>query len=432
MDTHVSELHVDNMEPGSLEERICFQCPRAEELGCTKTFTSKQYAGDHAKQVHDNVRHPCPRAEEFGCEATFSLKSNARTHAKRVHGRFTYSCPRAEEFDCDKRFTSKHGAEMHAKSAHEKVTYVCPVEACVREFTRQANLEKHVRTSHVEKPTPTRKGIDCPRRDDLQCLKTFASPRSAPDHAKLVHGTVEVACPLAEETLCLKKFASKSRAKRHADRVHVDQSTRKRFSCPRAQEENCADSFASPSSARKHAKKQHGEVEADESFIAAWPSLLPHVPLLDESGKRIPGWDKLPEPSVLDNVFACPHLGCSNTNSGSRKVKKHYVAEHMGARWPCKYVEILGCSRIFSSKAAAVHHSEGHIPKICQYDRCLAHVQGRKMVPGTSSCHYRLHVQRGHFQEGECTPLEVRTNERTNEHHLMGTTGLESTLYSGY
>lgn len=376
MDTHVSELHIDNMEPRSLEERVSFPCLRAEEVGCPKTFSSKGNAEKHAKGAHDEIRYPCPYAEEF---------------------------------DCDRTFSSKQNAEKHAREKHDEVKYACAVEGCDSVFTRKVSAEQHAKTAHVEKPT--RKGIACPLRDDLGCFRMFSSPQRASKHVKAMHHKVkDVPCPFAEEEGCTKKF-TKSHAKQHAESVHVGEPT---YPCPPGK---CDKMFKTPTTARIHAKKQHGVVEADKTFIAAWPKILPHMPLLDESGKQIPAWDKLPEPSVLDNRFTCPHPGCSKTNPDIGKIRNHYLSKHMRVRWPCKYVETLGCDQTFSSKGSAESHAKRHFPTrywfICQFDRCLVHVQGRKISEPNSITHYKMHVQRGHFQKGECLPLKVRNNERT-------------------
>jgi hypothetical protein len=351
---------------------------------------------------------------------------------KSIHGKVRHPCP---DPNCDKTFATPESAKQHARALHEKVKYACPVEGCDSVFTQKTDAERHVQRAHVE--NPTRKGIACPRRDEVGCLRVFSSKRAASQHAKALHDKVkDVSCPFAEEEGCLEKFSTKGDAKKHAEKAHVDESTRKYFSCPLAQEENCDKLFKTPSGARQHAKRKHGVVEADKTFIAAWPWLLPHVPLLDESGKQIPGWDKLPEPSVVDNWFVCPHPGCSKTTPALRQIRDHYLSKHMRARWPCKYVETLGCDKTFSSKKIAENHSNWHFPTkywfICQFDRCLVHVQGRKLSASRSTAHYKMHVQRGHFQEGEWPPLKVRNYERTNEHHLMETTGLQFALWWGF
>jgi hypothetical protein len=428
MDTHVSELQVENMEPRSLEERISFPCPRAKEVGCTKTFSTKGNAEKHAKSAHDEIRHPCPRAKEVGCTMTFSTPDNAKRHAKRAHGDVNtrYPCPYAKDLNCDMTFSTPDNAKQHAMVVHENAKYACPVEGCASTFGRKSDLEKHIKRTHGD-----RKGIACPRGDEVGCLRVFCSKRAASQHAKAVHDKAkDVPCPFAEEKGCLEKFMSKGEAKIHADSVHLDEPT---YPCPRAQEENCDKMFRRPSSARLHAKRKHGKVEAEKTFIAAWPKILPHIPLLDATGKQIPGWDKLPEPPVLDNRFACPHPGCNTTNPDIGQIRYHYLSKHMGARWPCKYVETLGCDKTFSSRGRAQDHANWHFPPkywfICQFDRCLVHVQGRKLAWGASRTHYKMHVRRGHFQDGECLPLKVRNNERTNEHHLMGTIGLQFTLW---
>lgn len=177
----------------------------------------------------------------------------------------------------------------------------------------------------------------------------------------------------------------------------------------------------------------HGKFEPDETFIAAWPRISRYTPLEDVDGNRIPGWDKLPKPSFLNGRWTCPDLGCSTIRATRFALEYHYLAIHMRARWPCEHAESFNCDKMFSSIRAAKQHADEHIPKcrwVCQYNRCLSQMQGRKQSRVGALAHYKAHVRQGHFQEGECQPLKVRNNEGTNEHQLMGTTGLEFALRS--
>lgn len=118
--------------------------------------------------------------------------------------------------------------------------------------------------------------------------------------------------------------------------------------------------------------------------------------------------------------WICPELGCSTTYLTYFNLKKHYLAVHMRARWPREYAETFGCDETFPSIYDAKQHVNKHYPKprwLCQFDRCFSQIQGRKQTQVAASAHYKKHVQRGHFQEGECKPLKVCNNERTNEHY---------------
>lgn len=228
------------------------------------------------------------------------------------------------------------------------------------------------------------------------------------------------------------EFTDQSNAIRHGRAAHGDKKkpTKREIPCPRANEEDCKKMFLDWAGARAHSKLVHGSPEAGDTFIAAWPT-SPDIPLRDADGERIPGWDKLPTMIFLDSRWVCPDQGCSRTHLDPSKLKNHYLAIHMRARWPCQYAERFSCDKMFSSIYDAKEHADEHYAKsrwVCQYPRCLSQIQGRRQRQVAARAHNNRHVQRGHFKKGECEPLEVRDNERTNEHHLKGITGLEIAL----
>lgn len=118
-----------------------------------------------------------------------------------------------------------------------------------------------------------------------------------------------------------------------------------------------------------------------------------------------------PRASSLERSRSCPDPSCSTTYLTSWGIQNHYLAIHTGARWPCVYAEQSGCDRTSSSIYNAKQHAEDHFPRsrwICQYHRCLAHMQGRRQSKYGTVTHYNMHIQRGHFKDGEYKPFKVR------------------------
>ncbi|KGO65779.1 Zinc finger, C2H2 [Penicillium italicum] len=194
--------------------------------------------------------------------------------------------------------------------------------------------------------------------------------------------------------------------------AHGDKSTPllKPYPCPRAKDDNCPRMFRKRGGAKDHAISQHGKFEPNETYIAAWPRISPDIPLKDVDGNSIPGWGELPKLSILDDKWICPEPGCSKKYMNLLPMKNHYLATHLRARWPCEYATSFHCNRTFSSVYDAKKHADEHIPKpkwMCQYDRCLAQMQGRKLLKFVALSHYNVHIQQGDFREGECQPLKV-------------------------
>jgi hypothetical protein len=351
-------------------------------------FCDKQAAKKHAENVHGDQasrpRFPCPRAEAAKCGRTFSSSGNANKHAKEVHDQVKWPCPLAEEEACDMEFSTKNAASIHAERIHG--------------------------------PKREPKGFPCPRADELNCKRRFTTKQNANRHAEQAHKKTKWPCPSAEEVGCTSQFSDPHNANRHAKSAHGDNNkpTRKVFPCPRAQDEKCVKMFSSPDNARTHSKMAHGKAESDETFIAAWPMISPPTPLRDVDGEKIPGWDKLPQPSFVEGRWTCPHPGCSTTYLTIVGVKNHYLAIHLKARWPCASAKTLGCDRMFSSIYDAKQHADEHFPRckwICTYDRCLAQMQGRKMTRVNALTHYNLHLRRGQFQKGDYKLEKVRNSE---------------------
>ncbi|CAG7970456.1 unnamed protein product [Penicillium nalgiovense] len=401
------------------DKREEFPCPRAEEFECTKTVLRKAEAKEHAESVHDEATWPCPHAEEFNCEGTFPSARIARRHGRQAHkdNPVEWPCPLAQEFHCEQTFSTKYHASSHAEKVHKTPAKLprplAEEKGCNSEFPGQQAANANAANVHGnDGPSSSQgesEGFPCPRAEELHCKKSFGSKSQARTHVESVHDGVEWPCPLAEEKNCTLVFSTKANATEHT-KTHTNKRTRKAFPCPCAQEQKCRRRFSSPATARRHARRQHGKVPDDkETFIVAWPKTSPHIALRDVDGEIIPGWDKLPKPSFLDGRWACPDPGREARFTTIDGAKGHYLGSHMNACWPCRHAEALGCSRVFRSLSGAREHVYEHFRYgwICQKDRCLAHMQGKKMPRGSHSGHHRRHVRRGHFQRGECKPLKV-------------------------
>lgn len=323
----------------------------------------------------------------------------------------TVACPRAKTDNCDKMFVSVGSANEHVRRVHEKRTFDCPRAGCEKKFRSKAAAIKHAERIH-DNPRPRKPGIACPLAKELGCEKTFPSPGNAKRHHDEVHGNVEYSCPTKAETGCKVTFKNKSNVIRHVKNVHGDAP---RFDCPYAKEENCFQTFSTQSNADVHSELVHGKKRPGKDFIPAWPEKSPDIPLRDEDGNIIPGWDNLPKPYFLDGVWNCPEPKCNKTMKTDDAVRRHYLVIHRRARWPCPYRTELGCDKLFWSPNSSREHGDRHCPKfrwVCQYPRCLAHMQGRERNRGGAFNHYKkIHVQRGHCRDGEFLPLKV-SNKR--------------------
>ncbi|KAJ5504103.1 Threonyl/alanyl tRNA synthetase SAD [Penicillium fimorum] len=103
---------------------------------------------------------------------------------------------------------------------------------------------------------------------------------------------------------------------------------------------------------------------------------------------------KPPKLSFVNGKWKCPDPDCSTTWASIWSLKHHYLALHMRASWPCKHAEASNCDQFFTAYEAK-QHAEEHFPKCRKQSRVCA------------LAHYKVHIRRGHFQDGEYTPLEV-------------------------
>jgi uncharacterized Zn-finger protein len=331
-------------------------------------FRSKGNAEEHARSAHKEVRYPCPDPK---CPQVFTCKRYVATHVKRVHPTeepepLQFPCPVAKDYNCPQRFYTTTEAKRHARAVHRKDRIACPYEGCPATFSSTRSAETHAKSVHKGERHP------CPIP---QCGKVFTRKDYIEDHVKRVHKKenprdYEVPCPDAKEFDCDECFWSIEEAKRHSRNAHK----KDRLPCPHAEEENCPRTFDSVGHAKAHASSVHKKFR--------YPCPVPN----------------------------CPKAYC----------KKAYLKEHMERAhptedaWPCPLAEKYDCPKIFSNKHRAIYHAKFHLPDryICQYSKCLSHVQEKKMTLYRIQNHQRIHMKKGHFKEGECPPLHVSDSSR--------------------
>ncbi|KAJ6032015.1 Threonyl/alanyl tRNA synthetase SAD [Penicillium herquei] len=400
--------------------------------GCDKSYGRKDHLKAHIKSNHSGIVYYC-KYRDHGCQLEFTSRKDARSHAK-VHRGTIFICRHPK---CETSFDRKENLDEHVETVHHGAIYFCPYQECDKSYKSQSGYSKHINSKHRGK------AYYCEYHDREGCQRTFTNRRNAKNHANVHIGT-EFACNYPE---CEEKFPRKDNLQNHVNFVHLEKNfpcdhtgcTRvfprfshlehhiesvhfgKRFLCAWSE---CGKEFVNKSGLRMHVDSDHlgktfdcEEHNCGETFRRE-DALRRHFRTV-HLGQRFPC--EYPEcgktyktKAARDNHFDIVHLGkimlcehCGSTFTDSGRLNDHIKSFHTDEIFDCKYREELGCQRQFKTVNQASYHSGTHFPKICQVNRCLVHLQERKMAPGRAQGHYKAHVAAGHYEEGENLPLEV-------------------------
>ena len=197
-----------------------YKCDR-----CGSTFTRLQYLKKHLTGHPDIQLHPCQL-----CQEVFAVPRDLQRHVHRRHGQERrFRCE-----VCPSVFSRQSNLNAHLKTHLSQKPYPC--DQCPAAFARFSTLQIHKGVHSQERPY----------RCD-QCPSTFTNPSGLRRHLTYHSGEKPYVCEL-----CSCRFRTASHLKSHM-RVHSDE---RPYHC-----EQCAATFRHPAALKSH-MFSHSEAKA--------------------------------------------------------------------------------------------------------------------------------------------------------------------------
>ena len=131
-------------------------------------------------------------------------------HQSRTHDMNTFSCEKCGENVVGKETLNNHMRKHN--TAVGKLKQIRKCDVCPYETKDHANLRKHTKRVHSEKPEKVKKSRDC-----TDCGKTFLRKDKFDNHVKVHHKND---APLETCKDCDHKFSKSDDLERHVKTVH--------------------------------------------------------------------------------------------------------------------------------------------------------------------------------------------------------------------
>jgi|ERR1712126_270644 len=221
------------------KEDLDFVLPKRDEA---QEFNSESVKINIKKQLENQEKkekkciHQCSK-----CHKIFRYKSRLKTHMERCLNKGKKEHRKSSELpnyicsDCGRAYVTKDGLDMHHKIIHQKVTKTIICNQCGKDFFKQGDLNKHLRSHEEKRPCP-----DCGKMVSRLDL-----------HILTVHTPDELQKYRCQD--CDKGFFSMKLLKSHRMNVHLKLRPYKcRFGCDMA--------YNDGSNRRQHEKRVHGQL----------------------------------------------------------------------------------------------------------------------------------------------------------------------------
>jgi general transcription factor IIIA len=214
--------------------------------GCNQTFRKKDTLRRHVVSVHEQRKpFPCPDTDSntgFPCSKAFDTAQKLRAHQKTNHDDKRYSCEDCLAFNAiidqaspDTHHTPTYFATFAQLQAHNQEYHPPTCSDCRSTFTTQKQLAAHMELEHDAEPDPAAKAkrrLSCPHTG---CTKSFSKQGNLNVHIRSAHerstnfvcGETEISLPDDEVpvgtaiTACGRSFSSKQVLEDHIRTAHL-------------------------------------------------------------------------------------------------------------------------------------------------------------------------------------------------------------------
>lgn len=310
--------------------------------GCNETFRKHDTLKRHIMTVHENKRpFPCPDLDSAGksCKSGFETAEKLRAHQRAKHDQSRFSCTecleQADELEIfedqvqaqsQAYFTTYAELQLHiaivhpptcslcptilntakelkrhlelvhdvksSEEQHSSTTFSCTYVDCDRSFSKNGNLNVHIKTVHD-------------KRRDFVCGETELSLSEVIGSSGLAGATIEM-----ELEGCGKDFTSKSSLEEHIRTTHLGLDS-KRFERERKRkadlETAALESRELPEQKKRKSRKGQGRKNTAMSTLTGVPIGGGSDASDDEDTGGLTGFE-----TMLDGMIYGQHLGHSD------------------------------------------------------------------------------------------------------------------------
>eukprot|EP01080_Neovahlkampfia_damariscottae_P010033 gene10033-2352_t len=168
---HIASTHKKNEQEMELSKESLEAIANCTPYSCTfdncnKSFVTEGKLKKHLEKHEKKISHKCTFEN---CEETFAFRKELMKHINEEH--------EAKCSICGKILKNAQSLTKHLK-IHEENQFRCPFDGCLKTYTRQSNLNVHIKKIHSEKE----KKFKC----DL-CDQEFAYKSTLDRHIETVH-----------------------------------------------------------------------------------------------------------------------------------------------------------------------------------------------------------------------------------------------------
>jgi len=317
---------------------------------------------------------------------------------------------------CERTFSKLCRLRDHVCTHTGERYFVCPINGCGKSYTRSAHLKRHEQESH----TPSHsQAIVC-----SACSETFSSTACLKKHFTRKH-IFQYSCTVED---CGERFPNQQQLKKHIS-THTGGN--------KCQKEGCGRVFGQRSHLIRHMKTHLGypctKPECGEVF-EDFLHLRTHVAkehtsshLCMQCGKEFKYSFQLNQHEkthgVPDEVFNCPHAGCSRTYNQKRNLGAHIRAKHGGKKFQCP---TEGCLEEFCHSNSLKYHMKKHDPETSEKTYRCSLCSKSFARSDTLYQHIITHTGKNPYQCIICsTAFTTKKNlnkHMTRQHHTSKTT----------
>ncbi|KAF3016491.1 Strongly-conserved Zn-finger binding protein (TFIIIA) [Neopestalotiopsis sp. 37M] len=195
---------------------------------CNQSFRKHQTLQRHIRAEH--LKMPAFQCKHEGCDAGFDTASSLRRHVEKEHADIKFWCEECNKGLGDAAsdrvgFSTMEQLQHHMKKAHISCTF------CDQIFPTRDAMETHTEIEHASNLQEVRKSVVCTRDG---CGKVFSKQSNLQAHIRSFHDGVRYVCgqfdvssakdlsdwPLTDG--CGGGFATKASLEKHIRHVHMD------------------------------------------------------------------------------------------------------------------------------------------------------------------------------------------------------------------